>query len=438
MPLTEDEYARKIWEEEQRKLAGTPQMSSYLDQFSAPNPALAGEGEAQLGQSMAQRSFEDTLSQRMGPRLPRALPPEATSPMHHNAPLASDAGMSLQVPEVPSDLKTISRVNAENLATGKLPKVAEQRKLGETAPTPGGTIAENVKSYLEAKRRNRLMRGAGEGLLLAGKGLSGIGGFNVDIGDGIGPTVAEQETEDFIPQEQRDWFREQTGIELPQDMSMSRMEQLFPTMFKAMQASTATDMAERKQSFYESSRRNLDTRMVVKDFDAKVEKARTGIEALVNARKQLDSANSVAQAAAAIKAARASGEVGPLTESDKAPFQNRMGIIRQIEDSLARNINGQFTPELKNELIGLMDMWQNTINASIQSVEDETAKRWYKDLGYKTPDEFRESKLRGREMLSFGQNQDEAVVDQLPEGWSMVEPGIAVDAEGTYYQVEEQ
>lgn len=73
------------------------------------------------------------------------------------------------------------------------------------------------------------------------------------------------------------------------------------------------------------------------------------------AKQMLESGNDVGDWAAIIKIARASGEVGPLTDTDKAPFQHRQGLTGRIEDFISKHKDGQLTPEFRAQLLNLVD-----------------------------------------------------------------------------------
>ena len=422
--MTEDEYAQKVWEDEQRRL------------------------EAEKGRLGNQRmgDFMGALSQNESP-MPKPFSGEeyAAPPVHHGETLPSQAPLkmqSMQQPAVPpSAMAKVDQVLAQDSSTPKLPDEVPP-------PGPGGSsIQDNIKSYLAQKEAQRFRRGLGGGMLKAAKGMSGIAGFNVNV-DGSQPTVAEQNLEDRISAEERDWFRQNTNIEIPENMSRSRLMEMLPNMFKGMQSKQTTDMAVQKQEDWKQQNVNTARRLTAAKFRSDTAKARTGIESLVSARKQLASENSIAQASVIIKAARASGEVGPLTESDKAPFQARMGAIRQLEDWFSRHSTGYLTPELKNELSNLMDIWESSIRDSTIALEDVYTKAHWQELGYKDENEMRNTLLNTQTMLGYPGTSNNPLPDQgaqsyelspedaLQSGWQPTQdPNVWVDPNGDEYQI---
>lgn len=79
--------------------------------------------------------------------------------------------------------------------------------------------------------------------------------------------------------------------------------------------------------------------------------------------------NDMGSVAAEISAARASGEVGALSESDKAPFKKRIGLLGTI-DSAHRLFQSEKSPESKKQLLELLMSYDKAADEALRNEAD--------------------------------------------------------------------
>lgn len=101
--------------------------------------------------------------------------------------------------------------------------------------------------------------------------------------------------------------------------------------------------AERDRRYDE--RRQKDKTEVVGKFNKATEKIEASIDAANNIRGLVDSDNPIAASAVPTFMARASGEVGNLSEADKRPFGGSQALLSRLEAALTQKANGRLTRE---------------------------------------------------------------------------------------------
>lgn len=104
---------------------------------------------------------------------------------------------------------------------------------------------------------------------------------------------------------------------------------------------------------------------IVEDFNnnPQVKRQQQSIDGAAAVRDLATSGNPIAAAAIPTYMARASGEVGALSEADKAPFGGTRQILDKLEASFTQLSKGQLTPENQQFLLDLSDiMERNAIN----------------------------------------------------------------------------
>lgn len=71
--------------------------------------------------------------------------------------------------------------------------------------------------------------------------------------------------------------------------------------------------------------------------------------------------------------ARASGEVGALTEGDKAPFAGSQALLDRIEQYIQTNVDSTLTDSNKNEINNLIKIYTQTINEAKKNIFNSSA-----------------------------------------------------------------
>ena len=115
----------------------------------------------------------------------------------------------------------------------------------------------------------------------------------------------------------------------------------------------------RKQQFEEvvSSRRSKEKTDIVNKFnsDSGVKKINATIDSAATVRELALSGNPIAAGAIPTYMARASGEVGNLSEADKAPFGGSRAILSRLDAALKQQATGQLSDDNRQFIISLAD-----------------------------------------------------------------------------------
>lgn len=257
------------------------------------------------------------------------------------------------------------------------------------------TIAKKEESDEDRRKRRisnlNMMRGIASG---AGR----IGDALVEYGDrmarrplrqqgnyteGIDNAIAEEE--DKMPQSLIEKLRA-AGYQIPDDIKFSQFKSVAPALASAMNAESMREYRagraaesqavqdrfedrEKRLGIDQTDRRSRERASIGDAFDRDVivKTARTQINAAKAALAGLE-AGDMGAFAASIKAAKASGEMGPLSEPDKAPFQQRQAYWQIVYDWAVRRGVGSMSEGTKMEL-------RKTLASYIRSAESAMRER---------------------------------------------------------------
>lgn len=122
--------------------------------------------------------------------------------------------------------------------------------------------------------------------------------------------------------------------------------------------------------------------------DSVVMKSRTSLAAAGDIRALAESGNPIGAASIPTFAARMAGEVGALTEADKAPFGGSRAVVNRVEQSLKQMADGQLTPENKEFVIGLTSIIEKRANEKMNDTARKRAKQYSKIKEYGTEEEI--------------------------------------------------
>jgi hypothetical protein len=75
-----------------------------------------------------------------------------------------------------------------------------------------------------------------------------------------------------------------------------------------------------------------------------------------------------------------SGEVGALTEPDKAPFGGTRAILERLEQSLKQMADGTLTEDNRNFIIGLTGIMEKRATEKMSNLAKGWAKKYSKSL----------------------------------------------------------
>lgn len=124
------------------------------------------------------------------------------------------------------------------------------------------------------------------------------------------------------------------------------------------------------------------------DKDSGVIRAKQALDGAENVRNLATSGNPIAAAAIPTFMARASGEVGNLSEADKAPFGGSREILTKFEASLKQLSTGQLTEDNKNFLIDISNVMQSSAEKNLDRRGRDMAKQFSHVKGEKPENIF--------------------------------------------------
>jgi hypothetical protein len=122
--------------------------------------------------------------------------------------------------------------------------------------------------------------------------------------------------------------------------------------------------------------------------DKVVQKSEERISAAQSMRELLASKNPISDEAAKRFAARASGEVGAMTDNDIKPFGGRQSLVGRIQQAAEQAKSGSLTDENRKLLMDLSQKFESSAKAQLHNRLDVYAKQAADDLGL-TPMELK-------------------------------------------------
>lgn len=126
--------------------------------------------------------------------------------------------------------------------------------------------------------------------------------------------------------------------------------------------------------------------------------------------------NAIIQGAAPTVLAKAMGEVGALTEADKAPYQGSLAIASRISQFFETNKTGKLTPENRKQLLGLVKQLKTSMNKRKQSnaqlLSSQLSKHATKILGIPLDEAEASSYITGNEPETFPSSPAQAAPQQ--------------------------
>lgn len=123
------------------------------------------------------------------------------------------------------------------------------------------------------------------------------------------------------------------------------------------QNALAEEREKRRQEFRSKEKTDLVNKF---NSDPGVRKINSSIDSASNVRELAMTNNPIAASAIPTYMARASGEVGALSEADKKPFGGSQAILSRLQSSLQQMATGRLTDENRKFLIELSDTMENS------------------------------------------------------------------------------
>lgn len=131
---------------------------------------------------------------------------------------------------------------------------------------------------------------------------------------------------------------------------------------------------------------------IIDTFNAnpQVRRQQQSIDGAEAVRELAMSDNPIAAAAIPTYMARASGEVGALSEPDKAPFGGSQAIMNKLEAALNQKVAGTLTDENRQFLLDLSDVMKRNAEQNLDRKGREFSDQYSKTkVGLKAPDIFK-------------------------------------------------
>lgn len=131
---------------------------------------------------------------------------------------------------------------------------------------------------------------------------------------------------------------------------------------------------------------------IIDTFNAnpQVRKQQQAIDGAIAVRELALSGNPIAASAIPTYMARASGEVGNLSEADKAPFGGSSAILERLEAALTQKAIGQLSPENQQFLVDLSNIMEKNAEKNLDRKAREMSKQYGTGrIGLKPDDIFK-------------------------------------------------
>lgn len=142
--------------------------------------------------------------------------------------------------------------------------------------------------------------------------------------------------------------------------------QLERMRLKAMQSKTDKKLSKEEVAFVGVHQ---------KAFDTQAQKSVAALSQLQIAKQALNSNNPIADKSLVNFLARASGEVGALTEADKKPFGGSTAYAAQAAQFAKNARDGKFTTENRKFVTDLINTYETAQTKNIMTVRDRISKR---------------------------------------------------------------
>lgn len=151
--------------------------------------------------------------------------------------------------------------------------------------------------------------------------------------------------------------------------------------YSAERIGNLADERQRSQEERDMKRRERrsDERTKIVDrfnADQSVKKAQASIDGAGMISALANTANPIANAAIPTFMARASGEVGNLSEADKAPFGGSQAIVARLQAAATQATSGQLTEENRRFINELSSLMENRAKENIRNLAAKRAKQY--------------------------------------------------------------
>src|SRR3990167_2033820 len=172
---------------------------------------------------------------------------------------------------------------------------------------------------------------------------------------------------------------EALGSEDPATIAKSFPGEKVPLQALRFGTGFRSQQAQQKERESKRLERRSDEKLKIVDrfnADASVKKSQQSIDAANNIRALVNSENPIAANAIPTYMARASGEVGNLSEGDKKPFGGSAAILSRLRASATQVATGELTQENAGFITELANLMEKRANDNIEKLARTRSKQY--------------------------------------------------------------
>lgn len=148
-------------------------------------------------------------------------------------------------------------------------------------------------------------------------------------------------------------------------------------------------LAEEREKNRVEKRSKEKTDIVAKfNTDPGVRKIQSSVDASSNVRELVLSGNPIAASAIPTYMARASGEVGNLSEADKRPFGGSQAILQRMQAAFQQMATGRLTPDNSKFLLDLSDAMENSAIRNLDRRAKDLSDQYGQASDFLKPDDI--------------------------------------------------
>ena len=270
-----------------------------------------------------------------------------------------------------------SRLGVRQIATQKR-KVPLEQIIAVQGQSPIATGIETAGAVIgqALSRRAELQR---QGQQLAQ--LETLSGQAPGTYSGLDPSIATSFATQQIKQRNENF--NQAQMEAIARGDLTNMASVFPSgvpkeaVTSALSGSRSSNLEDDREIRRKERRSNERTVLVNRfNSDKSVQKSQQSIDAANIIRELATSGNPIAAGAIPTYMARASGEVGNLSEADKAPFGGSRSILSRLEASLTQAATGQLTPDNAQFIMQLSDLMEARASNNMDNLARTRSKQY--------------------------------------------------------------
>lgn len=179
---------------------------------------------------------------------------------------------------------------------------------------------------------------------------------------------------------------------------------------------------QEEREYKRKERRSTERNKIVDRFnsDASVKKSQQSIDAVNTIRGLLDSNNPIAAAAIPTYMARASGEVGNLSEPDKAPFGGSRAILERVQQAYEQAATGKLTQDNAKFIQDLTDVMEKRAKTNMEGLARKRAKQYSKSSDFLNEEDV---------FMSLSPDSEFVVNKSTPSATGFIKPGEEAEYE---------